>query len=128
MVFNRGPLDNSEPKRLAIKIDARLKLGNSDGNVMQAFYHDAFSIGANERNPSVFRFEPKPTTSQFRASLRAEFESIAHRALVSTPVQDYQLAFPVGAITRAEGNASSQTLSFNPSKKEGNRSPLIGQR
>ena len=60
MVFNRGPLDDGEPKRLAIKIDPRLKLRNPDGNVMQAFYHDSFSIGANERNPSLFRSKPMP--------------------------------------------------------------------
>ena len=49
MVLNGGPLDNGETKRLAIKIDPRLKLGNPDGNVMKAFNHDAFSIVANER-------------------------------------------------------------------------------
>ena len=92
MVFNRGPLDDGEPKRLAIKIDPRLKLRNPDGNVMQAFNHDAFSIGANERNPSLVRFEPKPATNQFRASLKvkflkAEFESIARRAFVSTLIE-----------------------------------------
>ena len=101
MVFNRGPFDDSEPKRLAIKTDARLKLRNSNGNVMQAFNHDAFSIGANERNPSLVRFEPKPATNQFRASLKAEllkaeFESIARRAFVSTQVQASRLVPSAG--------------------------------
>ena len=92
MVFNSGPLDDGEPECLAIKIDPRLKLRNPNGNVMQAFNHDAFSIGANERNPSLVRFEPKPATNQFRASLKvkflkAEFESIARRAFVSTLIE-----------------------------------------
>lgn len=74
MVLNGGPLDNGETKRLAIKIDPRLKLGNPDGNVMKAFNHDAFSIVANERSLSVFRFKPKQPANQMRASLTAEYE------------------------------------------------------
>jgi len=48
MIFDRGPFDDGEPKRLAVKIDPRLKLRNPDGDVMQAFNHNALSIGAND--------------------------------------------------------------------------------
>ena len=48
----------------------------------------------------MFPFEPKPATNQFRTSLRAEFELIARRALVSTPVQASRLV-PFGAFIRA---------------------------